>query len=328
MMEFKNKKLFKIKESNLKDSEILERYDLQEAILSSWNDFKHEINMPQLSLIGSEVCPHNSVQNSIDILAFDSIDNVPVVIELKRDKNKLQLLQAISYASMVATWSKDNYVNIAKSQMISEIEDLEDELGGIENEPRVKIILIAEKFDPEVMISTDWLYSNFNVDISTFSLRVFSRENEVYFNFTQSYPLPELKDAYEMRGKRKASSTDDLPSWEEIRNAFNYDWADPILDAFLELSPGDTKRKRFPPLVAFRDKIPFEKISASFRGKWVLIYLWGKPDEAEENLKLAFGEKADIGEWRDGYSIKLHSKSDADKLLKWLQISSEFEKAA
>lgn len=255
MMEFNNKKLIKLVDSNLKDKEILERYDLQEAIINSWNEFIQEINMPQLNLIGSEVCPHHSVQNSIDILAYDSIDNVPVVIELKRDKNKFQLLQSISYASMVATWSKENYVNIAKSQRVSDIEDLEDELEGIESEPKVKIILIAEKFDPEVMISTDWLYSNFNVDINTFSLSVFSKDNQTFFNFVQTYPLPELKDAYVMRGKKKNIETESV-SWDEIRTEFEYNWANPILDAFLKLSPGDTKRKRFPPLVGFKDQIP------------------------------------------------------------------------
>ena len=318
-MEFKDNKLIKLSESNLKDNEILERYHLQEAIISSWDEFKREINMPQLSLIGSEICPHSSVQNSIDILAFDTMESVPVVIELKRDRNKLQLLQAISYASMVATWSKENYINVAKSQQVSEIEDLEDELNGIEEESKVKIILIAEKFDPEVMISTDWLYSNFNVDISTFSLNVFSKGDEVFFNFNQIYPLPELKDAYEMRSKRK-SITQPTTSWDEIRDQFKHDWYMPILDTFLEVSPGDTKRKRFPPLRAFRDAIEFDAISVSFRKDWILVYLWGKPDDAEGILKGKFGENGDIGEWRDGYSVKLHNKSDCENLLNWLKV--------
>ncbi|MCB9092165.1 MAG: hypothetical protein H6620_06355 [Halobacteriovoraceae bacterium] len=327
MMEFKNKRLIKLKESNLKDSDILERYGLQEAIISSWEDFKQEINMPQLSLIGSEVCPHQSVQNSIDILAYDSIDNVPVVIELKRDKNKLQLLQAISYASMVATWNKDNYLAVAKSQLISEVEDLEDELSGIEDVSKVKIILIAEKFDPEVMISSDWLYSNFDLDITTFSINVFSKNDDIYFNFTQTYPLPELKDAYEMRSRKRVISNSDT-SWDEIREQFEYDWAHPILDAFLNLSPGDTHRKRFPPLVGFKDVIPFDKISVSFRRNWVLVYLWGKPDNAEEILKVAIGNNADIGEWRDGHSIKLHSKQDGERFMSWLKIDYKIKKSA
>ena len=322
MMEFKDKKLVNLKESNLKEKNMLERYDLQSAIVSSWNEFKQEINMPQLSLIGSEICPHASIQNSIDILAYDSIDNIPVVIELKRDKNKLQLLQAISYASMVALWSKEDYLKIAKSQKISEVEDLDDELSGIESESRVKIILIAEKFDPEVIMSSDWLYSNFNLDIYAFSLKVFLKENNTYFNFTQAYPLPELKDIYELRSKKKSLDNSYTSSWNEIRSKFSYDWANPILDAFLKLSPGDTKRKRFPPLTAFKGIIPFGKIAVMFKKKWVLIYLWGKPENADDHLMSIFGKQSEIGEWRDGYSIKLYTKKDGENFLKWLKISN------
>ena len=54
-------------------------------------------------------------------------------------------------------------------------------LTGIEDEVKVKIILIAEKFDPEVMVSSDWLYSNFNLDITTYSIDVFSKNEDTLF---------------------------------------------------------------------------------------------------------------------------------------------------
>ena len=170
------------------------------------------------------------------------------------------------------------------------------------------------------MISADWLYSNFGLDITTFALSVFAQKDQVYFNFNQTYPLPELKDVYEKRGKKQSVKQETTSSWDEIRSNFKYDWADPILDAFLKLSSGDTQRKRFPPLIGFRDVIPFENISAAFREKWVLIYLWGKPDDAEKKLQEAFGKEAVIGEWRDGYSVKLTTQEDAKLLLKWLEI--------
>ena len=40
------------------------------------------------------------------------------------------MLQAISYASMIATWNKENYLSVAKSQKVNEVEDLENELNG------------------------------------------------------------------------------------------------------------------------------------------------------------------------------------------------------
>ena len=321
MMQFKGKKLTALKQSSLKNDNILERYGLQEAIISSWDEFKNEINMSQLSLIGCEVRPHNSVQNSIDILAFDTIDNVPVIIELKRDKNKLQLLQAISYASMVATWETDDYIRVAKSQNIGEVEDLADDLKGIEGESQVKIILVAERFDPEVIISCDWLCTNFNLDISIISLEVFSKSEEIYFRFAQTYPLSGLKDAYEARSKQKNKASEvKLSSWDEIKNDLKYDWGRPIIEAFLKYSSGDPKLKRFSKLACFGDVIPFESVGIGFCKKWIRVYVWGKPENAKEIFSSIFGGSADIGEWRDGYSIKLHTDGDGKAFLRWLQI--------
>lgn len=325
MLEYKNKKLVSLKQTDLKTNEILERYHLQESIINSWDAFKKEIGLPDLLLIGAEVCPHQSVQNSIDILAFDPMDSVPVVIELKRNKDKLQLLQALSYAGMVATWDKEAYLQVAKNQNITEISDLDNLLSGIENESGVKVILIAERFDPEVIITSDWLYSNFKIDISTFALNVFKKEDSTFFSFVRKYPLIELQDVYDKRGTRRASKEVNQVSWDEIKNGLKYDWGKELVDIFLEYSPGDTSRKRFPPLTKFRDNIPFDKISTAYREKWVLVYLWGKPESAEAILHQIFGEEADIGEWRDGYSIKLYTKKDAERFKGWIgkEVSSK-----
>ena len=92
--------------TELRRENILERYDLQNAIVHSWELFKNEIGIPSAFLIGEEINPHPSTNNSIDILAFDPDDSSLVVVELKRDKNKLQLLQALSYAGMARFPSK------------------------------------------------------------------------------------------------------------------------------------------------------------------------------------------------------------------------------
>ena len=84
-------KLQHIPQSNLRDNNLLERYDLQAAIVESWDLFKNEIGLPSAFLIGEEVTPDNTTQNSIDLLAYDADDSSLIVIELKRDKNKFQL---------------------------------------------------------------------------------------------------------------------------------------------------------------------------------------------------------------------------------------------
>ena len=42
-------------ESDLGENEILERYDLQKAIVNSWEEFTNEIGMPELYLIGQKI---------------------------------------------------------------------------------------------------------------------------------------------------------------------------------------------------------------------------------------------------------------------------------
>jgi len=94
----------KLDATEMKTENVLERYDLQEAIIQSWELFKNEIGLPSAFLIGDAINPHPSTQNTIDLLAYDPDDSSIIVIELKRDKHKLHLLQALSYAAMVNTW--------------------------------------------------------------------------------------------------------------------------------------------------------------------------------------------------------------------------------
>jgi hypothetical protein len=77
----------------------------------------------------------------IDIIAFDPNDNVPVVIEVKRDRDKYQLLQGISYAAMISKWTSDKFLQEAKNQKIENYSDLEDAMNGIKNDSNIRIIL-------------------------------------------------------------------------------------------------------------------------------------------------------------------------------------------
>jgi hypothetical protein len=80
---------------------ILERKDLQRWIKNGAEAFFEEINEDELIFIGEEVEPSDFVRDRIDLLAMDGEGNL-VVFELKRHSHKLQLLQAIAYAGMLA----------------------------------------------------------------------------------------------------------------------------------------------------------------------------------------------------------------------------------
>ena len=51
-----------VTKSTLKENNILERYNLQKSIISSWELFKNELSLPSAFLIGQEIIPDNTTQ--------------------------------------------------------------------------------------------------------------------------------------------------------------------------------------------------------------------------------------------------------------------------
>ena len=185
-----DKKTFeKLKATELKAEKILERYDLQAAIANSWDLFKNEIGMPNAFLIGQEINPDIRTQDSIDLLAYDSDDSCLVVIELKRERHKLQLLQAIPYAAMVSQWDAETLISKIQQKYNPDLEELRDLISGSEMGSDVKIILIAETFDPEVIITADWLTENYSMSIAAFAISLLIMGEDKFVSLEQRYPL-------------------------------------------------------------------------------------------------------------------------------------------
>ena len=311
-----------VQESDLKENEILERYNLQKAIVNSWEAFTSEIGMPELYLIGQEIKPHDSVRDSIDILAFDANENVPVVIELKRSKDKLQLLQAITYASMVALWNRDRFIIEARKHNFGNIDDFSDLVSEGDISKQVRIVLIAEKFDPEVIIASDWLVDQFNVDVNAYGIDVFKQKNDIYLSFNQKFPLPELHDSYEARTQRRSGEAIvSEKTWDEVASTLKYSWGKSAIQTFQKLRDGSPDRRRFSSVRTNYDG--FDWITVNMRREYLNVYIRGLPENGEIHLKSKFRDPINVQRWRDGYSIHLRSQSQYEDLLKWLEIDSE-----
>lgn len=324
----KNKSFERIEESNLKENEIFERHDLQQAIFQSWDAFRNEMGMPNLYLIGQEISSHEDVKDRIDILAFDADELVPVVIELKRSSHKLHLLQALTYAAMVSLWSRDRFMEEARKQNVPEIDDLSDILGGAEIKKETKVILIAETFDPEVIISSHWLYERFDVEILAFALSVFRRDNELYLGCTQKFPLPELSDSYSLRTspRREKESKKNEITWEEVQETLKYPWGGKAIELCRPIKEGEPARRRFGAVRANFDG--FVWISLNLRRSYINVYLKGSPENAETFLKSKFKEPIEIAKWRDGYSFLVKTERQFNDLIAWLKLGSTSRKAA
>ena len=213
------KKLVKINDRSLTDAGILERQDIQGMICHSPNAFFEEMG-ETLLLIGQEVQPSDVVHDRIDLLALQK-DGTSVVIELKRNEDKYQLLQAISYASMISEWSEDNFFDTHASFSNSSIDDSKeeihqflDQIDGINKDQR--IILIAESYDFSILSSAKWLTENYGVDIKCYRLLLSDDDGAEYLACSCIFPPPEISEHAQKRtGKKSHSRTMDSPvDWD------------------------------------------------------------------------------------------------------------------
>lgn len=211
----------------LADSSITERYDLQECIANSPAEFFAEMG-EELFLIGTEIMPSKDVQDRIDLLTIDREGKV-VVIELKRGSNKLQMLQAISYAGMISTWELDAFLSLLDEQQQEDLENFLDcDMDQINSAQRV--ILVAESFDYALLIGTQWLCEQYDVDIMCCRIALATDVDgqSEYLACSTVYPPKELVEEARKRGKGKPGSRPDKWSdWESaLANIVNQNVVD------------------------------------------------------------------------------------------------------
>lgn len=172
----------------------------------------------QLLLIGEEIRPDEFVEDRIDLLAIDQQGST-VVIELKRGSHKLHLLQSLAYAAMISKWDQGKLIaECAKftgrdpEAVEEEIEEfLEEHTGQLNGSQRV--MLLAEDFDYEPLITAEWLAERYGVDIRCYRLVLSTDGESEFLTCTGVYPPPELTK-YAIRRARESRPTR-WRDWEE-----------------------------------------------------------------------------------------------------------------
>ena len=200
-----------IPRTTLVEMKILERRDLQELIQKSFPDIAAAMDEYRLVLIGKEVLPSPVVSDRIDLLAVDDDDGTIVVIELKRAKHKLQLLQALSYAAMISECQKSD-LQILPGVESKEIERLE--VNQLTNRPR--LILMAEDFDFQVLKTAQWLRTQ-SIEVKCVRVAV-SEDKEAhtrFLSFSVVFPPREIEEEAKMKRlpKREGAPSAD---WKEF----------------------------------------------------------------------------------------------------------------
>jgi hypothetical protein len=213
------KALESVQRIKLADAGLTERYNLQRMIRTSPETFFKEIG-ERLLLIAEEVMPSTLVGDRIDLLAVDEKGRA-AVIELKRGSDRLQLLQALSYAAMLSSWESDFFrekcVELAEHNADIE-EALREHIGPdltlLNHEQR--IILIAEEFDWEVLATAQWLTEKYGLDIRCFRIGISTDGGAHYLSCACIYPPPELEDHVRSRGTGPAPNPRVKKTWEEV----------------------------------------------------------------------------------------------------------------
>lgn len=313
----KNKTLTKIHETNLKNEKLLEREDLQKAIIKSWDAFRNEIGFSTAVLIGQEINPDSSTLDRLDILALDSEDNSLIVFELKRERNKLQLLQAISYAAMLSKKEKKELIDIANNQKCFEFEEVIESLETADLNSEIKIVLIAESFHPEIIMTADWL-KNYGLTIYAFAIVIHSIGDETHLRLDQRYPLKELTEVYESRKPPRKTELKQL-SWDEVISKCDYKFAKRAVSMCRKFQEGDSSRRRFNHII--KDYQGFYAISFFFRKKYINIYLKGGDLDLFNNLIEKLPKTIQTSSWRDGFSIQLTSENE---LISFISLDNRF----
>lgn len=238
------KTLNQLANPSLTNAMIVERSDLQEFIYNSSDAFFAEIG-EQVFLIGKEISPSQTVQDRIDLLGIDE-EGAAVIVELKRGSNKLQMLQAISYAGMVARWSPEDFRNHLSDDSWEELTDfLEVDVEDINR--RQRLLLVAEGYDYALLSGAEWLAEQHGVDIRCTSLTLSTDESTgaEYLACTSIFPPPVLVEQAVARG-RKARGTQVIKwnDWEEALAQVKNEAVSEFVRAELEQGCENYLRKR------------------------------------------------------------------------------------
>jgi len=278
--------------TTLQKESILERNDLQSAIIQSWEAFCSELGFEELFFIASEITPHDSCENRIDILAL-SRDGSPVVFELKRSRNRLHLLQALTYAAMISKWDSERYLSELSGSTGEQADELRSLLENDDFEIGIpEVVLVAESFDPEVILAADWL-NGFGIPISAFSMTVTSHKGDTLISVDQKFPLLALDDVYEKRSRKK-NIAGKPTLWKEVLGKVNYSFAERAVEIFSRLSAGTPSRKTFR---ALYHQSPLGRVGISFRRSYLKVYTRDQSDEKEKALTKLFGDTIPFSTW-------------------------------
>lgn len=289
---------------------VKERDDIQRMIVRSPEAFFGEMG-EELLLLGEEVKPTDFVDDRIDLLAVDREGSV-AVIELKRGTHKLQLLQAISYASMIANWEAGQILEL-RGQLcgrpVDEVEDefaefLDSEAAGINESQR--IILVAEDFDYEVLVAAEWLTEQHGVDVKCYRLTLSRDAENDFLSCTCIYPPPELA---EFARRRRVGPKRGLRwnTWKEALEKIDNDAVVEFFRRELEDECENSLRKR----ILFYRIDGKRRFFVGARSKHAYVWQYSRFKDDERFWRERLGDSADVRPVKEDTGLRFYLREAA-----------------
>ncbi|RYD77623.1 MAG: hypothetical protein EOP84_15305 [Verrucomicrobiaceae bacterium] len=290
---------------------------LQRMIVNSSEVFFGEIG-ESLFLIGQECRPRpDFVGDRIDILALDQ-QGASVIVELKRDRDKFQLLQSLSYAAMVSTWGFDDFVSEYSScrgiDAEQAREELEEFLGAsIESiNNRQRVILVAEHFDFEVLATAEWLAEQYGLDIKCVKIALRADGEAHYIMAGVIFPASPLFDHAWRRRATNRSSTTTIPlrTWDEVFEQFTNLAIRGLAEKLVStLPPKDANTKYWALYLRVGDK---RTVNIEMRKEFAYIWQSRRFVGDKEFWNDRLGPGIDLQEVESGRALRFYLKSQAD----------------
>ena len=220
-----------------------ERYHLQEYIANAPQAFFEELGQ-ELFLLGKEIPPSDVEKRRIDLLALDPAGR-SVVIELKRGNDEKHLFQALSYAAMLSEWTSEEFLDLVPPDRREALDEFLDTGLAADLNGAQRVILIAEAFDYQVLITAKWLSERHGVDIACCRVSLSIDQAGEYLSCSQILPAPELADQALRRGAvRAADAASRSPEWPSILAGCKNEAVTTFFRERLELGQHNRPRKR------------------------------------------------------------------------------------
>ena len=289
----------------LRQAGVLERTDLQACILNSSSEFFAEFGM-DLFTVGQEIRPSQDVDDRIDVLAIDR-EGAVVVVELKRGDNKLQMLQAISYAGMVARWSPDEFQALLSQPQWEQLtEFLDVDVAELNREQR--ILLVAEGYDYALLSGAEWLSERHGIDLRccTVSLAVDATNGSEYLACASVYPPPALAEQSVARSGRTRRT--ESSRWKDWNHALDAVHNADVRQYFTEQLGAGRENK-------LNRRVLFYRVDGKrrwhLRGRSDRAYVWqnGRFDGDEDFWMKRLGDDARVTQVKRGRALSFRLSS-------------------